>query len=177
MSDAPIRIELVSDPMYLCGAREFVSCIAHRVGFDDMACSKIALAVDEAMCNVIRHGYKRDTTRPIWVTVIPTRPEGERPGAIEVVIEDEAEQIDPERIVGRPLEDVRPGGLGVHIMREVMDLVEYTKRDGAGMRLRLRKRADGSQSGADGGSAAAGGTASGAGRSSLQGARASHASN
>jgi len=141
MSDAPIRIELVSDPMYLCGARELVACIAHRVGFDDISCSKIALAVDEAMCNVIRHGYKRDTARPIWVTITPSRPEGERPGAIEVVIEDEAEQVDPERIVGRALDDVRPGGLGVHIMREVMDLVEYSKREPGGMRLRMVKRA------------------------------------
>lgn len=140
-SGTPIKIELVSDPMYLCGAREFVSSIAHRVGFDDIACSKIALALDEAMCNVIRHGYKRDETRPIWVTVIPTKPQGETPGAIEIVIEDEADQVDPDRISGRDLEDVRPGGLGVHIMREVMDLVEYTKRPVKGMRLRMRKTA------------------------------------
>ena len=131
MCEAPIRIELVSDPMYLCGAREMVSCIAQRVGFDDMSCSKIALAVDEAMCNVIRHGYKRATDRPIWVTVVPRRAEGDTPGRIEIIIEDEADQVDPEAIAGRALDDVRPGGLGVHIMREVMDEVEYARREGA----------------------------------------------
>lgn len=139
MCEAPIRIELVSDPMYLCGAREMVSCIAQRVGFDDMSCSKIALAVDEAMCNVIRHGYKRATDRPIWVTVVPRRAEGDTPGRIEIIIEDEADQVDPARIAGRALDDVRPGGLGVHIMREVMDEVEYARREGRGMRLRLVK--------------------------------------
>lgn len=137
----PIKIELVSDPAYLCGAREFVSCIAHRVGFDDMACSKIALAVDEAMCNVIRHGYKRESGRPIWITIHPTWPEGEDPGALEIVIEDEGVQVDPDRIVGRDLSDIRPGGLGVHIMREVMDFVEYSKRSTRGMCLRMGKKA------------------------------------
>jgi anti-sigma regulatory factor (Ser/Thr protein kinase) len=143
MSDTnpPIKIELVSDPMYLCGARELVSCIAHRIGFDDMECSKIALAVDEAMCNVIRHGYERATDKPIWVTITPLDSSEESFGGIEIVIEDEAKQIDPTAIKGRELEDIRPGGLGVHIIREVMDSVVFEKRERVGMRLTMRKRA------------------------------------
>ena len=57
-----------------------------------------------------------------------------------IVIEDEARQIDPAFIKGRELDDVRPGGLGVHIIREVMDVVEYESRDGVGMRLTLFKQ-------------------------------------
>ena len=137
----PIKIELVSDPMYLCGARELVSCIAHRVGFGDMECSKIALALDEAMCNVIRHGYQRQTDRPIWLTIYPQKPDETTFGGIEIVIEDEAKQINPDTIIGRDLSDIKPGGLGVHIMREVMDEVLFEKRKGKGMRLRMSKSA------------------------------------
>jgi len=137
----PIKIELVSDPMYLCGARELVSCIAHRVGFGDMECSKIALALDEALCNVIRHGYNKATDRPIWLTIYPQKPCETTFGGIEIVIEDEAKQINPDTIIGRDLEDIRPGGLGVHIMREVMDEVVFEKREQVGMRLRMVKAA------------------------------------
>jgi len=135
-----IQIQLVSDPTYLCGVREMVASIARRLGFDDMDCSKISLAIDEALCNVIRHGYNKAFDRPIWVGITPLAPEGDSPGGIMIVIEDEAKQIDPTRVVGRKLEDIKPGGLGVHIIREVMDEVRYEPREQTGMRLVMSKR-------------------------------------
>ena len=140
---AHIRIELLSNPIYLSGARELVGSVAKRLGFDDLDCSKISLAVDEALCNVIRHGYGRAMDRPIWISIWPeTVGAGSaEPSGIRIVIEDEAKQVDPEHMKGRELTDVRPGGLGVHIIREVMDEANYEKREGSGMRLTLLKRA------------------------------------
>jgi hypothetical protein len=63
-ADPHIRVQLVSDPIYLSGARELVGSVAKRLGFDDLQCSKIALAVDEALCNIIRHGYDRAADKP-----------------------------------------------------------------------------------------------------------------
>lgn len=149
MQDRPeIELKLTSDPMYLCGARELVACIARRIGFNDMDCSKISLAVDEALCNIIRHGYDKSFDRPIWVGITPLNPTTEFIGGIEIIIEDEAKQIDPTQMKGRDLEDIRPGGLGLHIISEVMDQVNYEKRDGVGMRLRMSKRFSKSESGA-----------------------------
>jgi len=139
-----IRIELVSDPIYLSGARELVGSVARRLGFDDLQCSKIALAVDEALCNIIRHGYDRAADKPIWISVWPAGcDDAGKPCGLRLVIEDEARQVEPESFKGRDLDDIRPGGLGVHIIREVMDEVEYSKRDGVGMRLSMMKRAPG----------------------------------
>lgn len=137
-----IRLELVSNPVYLSGARELINAVAKRVGFDDIACSKIALAVDEALCNIIRHGYDRATDKPIWISIWPlAQGEDHRPvGGLRLVIEDEARQVTPEQMRGRELEDIKPGGLGVHIIKEVMDEVTYEQRSGAGMRLTLVKR-------------------------------------
>ncbi|MCL4742187.1 MAG: ATP-binding protein [Phycisphaerales bacterium] len=132
-----ITVEMLSNPVYLSGARQLVSSVAQRLGFDEMACSQIALAVDEALCNVIRHGYDRAVDRPIWLSLWPVE---EGKGGLRIVIEDEAKQVDLDAIKGRKLEDVRPGGLGVHIIREVMDEVKYERREGAGMRLTLVKR-------------------------------------
>ncbi len=136
-----IELRLTSDPMYLCGARELVGCIARRIGFDDMDCSKIALAVDEALSNIIRHGYDKAFDRPIWLGLSPVKPSADSIGGIVITIEDEAKQVDPSNMKGRNLEDIRPGGLGVHIIQEVMDQVSYEKRASAGMRLVMTKLA------------------------------------
>lgn len=139
---AHIRIELRSNPVYLSGARELVGAVAKRLGFEDVTCSKISLAVDEALCNIIRHGYDRATDRPIWISIAPVGDADDAEG-IRVVIEDEARQVEPDQLKGRELEDVRPGGLGVHIIREVMDQARYEKREGGrGMRLTLLKRVE-----------------------------------
>lgn len=142
-----IRVEMLSNPLYLSGARELVAAVADRLGFSDEACGHIKLAVDEALCNVIRHGYDRRPDGPIWLTLQPLGPaccgdSGDTAG-LQIVIEDEARQVDPEQIRSRDLDEVRPGGLGVHIISEVMDEVRYEKRDGAGMRLTMLKRLKG----------------------------------
>ncbi len=130
-----IKLEMLSNPQYLSGARDLIAAVAKRTGFSDIACCQIALAVDEALCNIIRHGYKRQLDGKIWVELYKHGDDG----GLRIVIEDEAEQIEPHQIKGRDLEDVKPGGLGVHIIREVMDEVIFEKRDGVGMRLTLIK--------------------------------------
>jgi len=148
MSDRPhIRIELMSNPVYLAGVRDLVSVVAQRLGFGDADRAQIALAVDEALCNIIRHGYDRRTDCPIWLSMWPISENGSVRG-LRIMIEDEAKQVDPTRIKGRDLEDIKPGGLGVHIIREVMDEAVYEKRDGGvgGMRLTLVKLKDGPKS-------------------------------
>lgn len=134
-----LRVELVSNPRYLCAVREFVAELTRTLGFGEVPGSQVALAVDEAITNVMKHGYGRRTDGPIWVTFTPMADEGDGPG-LKVVIEDEARQVEPSEIKGRDLADVKPGGLGVHIIREVMDFAEYARRDGVGMRLTMWKR-------------------------------------
>jgi len=134
-----IELKLISDPMYLCGARELVGCIARRIGFDDMDCSKISLAVDEALSNIIRHGYGKAFDRPIWIGISPIKPTTDSIGGIIITIEDEAKQVEPCKMKGRELHDIKPGGLGVHIIQEVMDEVRYEKREKVGMRMILTK--------------------------------------
>ncbi len=147
-SDAsPIRIEISSNPLFLSGTREFIYHIASRLGFTDEACGQMALAVDEAICNVIRHGYDRQAGHPIWLTITPVggvaapdAPHDSPTQALRIVIEDEARQVDVNSIKSRDLDDIRPGGLGVHIIGEVMDEVRYEHRSPKGMRLTMLKK-------------------------------------
>lgn len=135
-----IRLEVVSNPIYLCAVREMMGMVAKRIGFSESQASKITLAVDEALANVMNHGYDRRLDGRIWLGVIRVDKDSGELEAIKVVIEDEGRQVDPETIKGRDLEDIRPGGLGVHIIRQVMDSAIYERRDTRGMRLTLVKR-------------------------------------
>ncbi|MBY0309458.1 MAG: ATP-binding protein [Phycisphaerales bacterium] len=144
-----VKLELRSNPLFLSGAREMVSSIAKRLGFSDESAAHIALAIDEALCNVIRHGYDREPERPIWISLYPqggvstpaTQGQGSPTTGLKIVIEDEARQVDPSAIKSRDLDEVRPGGLGVHIIQQVMDSVSYEPRTGpaGGMRLTMIK--------------------------------------
>ncbi|MEO1717585.1 MAG: ATP-binding protein [Planctomycetota bacterium] len=132
-----VELRLLSHPTYLAGARELVSGISRRLGFDDKGSGKIALAVDEALANIINHGYQRAPDRPIWIKLWSEA--GPGLAGVRIVVEDEAPHVDVAKICGRDLEDVKPGGLGVHIIKEVMDSAEYSTRDPVGMRLTMVK--------------------------------------
>lgn len=141
MRDAQIRVELLSHPTYISGVRELVSSICRRIGFPELCCGQMALAVDEALCNVMKHGYDGREDQPISIglQIHEQNSEGDE-SSIRVVIEDRAKQVDPKTICGRDLQDVRPGGLGVHMIREIMDDAIYEKREGGGMRLIMSKK-------------------------------------
>jgi len=146
--DAATRLRITSDTANIARVRAAVQAAARRIGFPEADAAAIELAINEAVSNVIRHGYQGRRGQPIDVTLEPVyRPEG---AGLQVTIRDHGRQVDPSVIVGRDLEDVRPGGLGTHIMRTVMDEVEYKHREPEGMELRLLKMIAGSPGGAGG---------------------------
>ncbi len=131
-------IEISSDPNFLAPLRAFVTTLASRIGFGETEQFQVALAVDEAVANIINHGYERRFDGRIWLRISRV---SEPKSGIRVILDDEGVQVDPCRIKSRDLEDVRPGGLGVHIIREVMDECIWEQRPEAGMRLTLIKYA------------------------------------
>ncbi|MHC4991830.1 MAG: ATP-binding protein, partial [Planctomycetota bacterium] len=132
-----ISLEMYSRPKLLAAARAMVGNVAQRLGFNDVECGQISLAVDEALCNIINHGYERSPDGRIWIRIWS---EDSGDPLLKIVVEDRARQVDPESIQPRSLDDIRPGGLGVFIIREVMDEVHYEQRDNGGMRLTMIKR-------------------------------------
>jgi anti-sigma regulatory factor (Ser/Thr protein kinase) len=111
-------IRFSSDTCHLADVRESVRAFLSGHGFDESATGRIVLALDEACTNVIRHAYCH-ACRPVRMemTALKTK--------IRFVIRDYGKSCDPSKIRGRALEDIRPGGLGVHIIREVFDSVAY----------------------------------------------------
>ncbi len=132
------EFRICGDPSQLASVRERVRTEAHAAGFAEDVVTRMTLAVDEALSNVIRHGYGGPCDKPIDVKIERiTRQNDEE---IKFTIRDFGQQIDPARIAGRPLTDIKPGGLGVHIIKSAMDDVVYAPADGGGMRLVMRKK-------------------------------------
>lgn len=121
--------------MYLPLVRAVVQEGAGLAGFDEDLSHRILLAVTEAMTNVIRHVYGGETGERIDMEMRADR------DRLELAITDYGSFVDPEKIASRPLGDVRPGGLGVHLIQATMDEVEYRRNAHGGTTLTLVKHA------------------------------------
>lgn len=130
----PVVVRMPSHPRYLPLVRALVAESASLVGFDTGLRTRILLAVTEAVTNVIRHAYGGVHDKPIDLEV--------RVGddALRLDLIDYGEFVDPIHIASRPLDDVRPGGLGVHLIKTTMDEVDYRKNAHGGTTLTMVKR-------------------------------------
>ena len=114
--------------------RQAVSNTALSCGFNKETSQDLVLAVDEACQNVVRHAYGGREDGDMNIEI---RCEG---NSYIILIRDFAPAVDVSKIKPRDLDDVRPGGLGVHFIREVMDDVQHMPPpDGQGNLLLLKK--------------------------------------
>ena len=133
-----LELELTSDPNVLSDVRQKLGTwISSQQWTDDQA-AEIALAVDEAISNVIQHAYACETKHRILFSAC-TIHDADNGEGLEIRVRDFGRQVDPSQICGRALDDVRPGGLGVHIIRSMMNSAEYSQAEGGGMLLVMRK--------------------------------------
>jgi anti-sigma regulatory factor (Ser/Thr protein kinase) len=95
---------------------------------------KIVLAVDEACANIIKHTYNGDRNQSIEIFCKGND------DLLEIVLGDCGPPLDLDGILPRDLDDIRPGGLGTHFIRAVMDEVNYAHKEGSGNVLRMVKR-------------------------------------
>jgi serine/threonine-protein kinase RsbW len=135
-----LRMELRSNPEMLCVVRSALGELAVKFGFSEADSRKIVLAVDEALTNIIRHAYLGNAERPIEATFrrVHLKGDGHSGEALEIILEDRGVTANQKKMCGRALEDVKPGGLGLHFIRESMDTVEFSRRWGRNL-LRLVK--------------------------------------
>ena len=128
------QLNLPGRAQSLVMVRRAVEAAATACGFAKEQTQDIVLAVDEACQNVVRHAYGGKGGGDMVVDL--RREQGE----FQVLIRDFAAPVDVAQIKPRALDDVRPGGLGVHFIREVMDRMDYLPPpDGQGNLLRLVK--------------------------------------
>ena len=118
--------------------REYVGEIARDSGFSDKDVYNIQLATDEAASNIIEHAYEHIPDGVLELSC------GVRDDRITIVLVDHGESFDPSEI---PLPDLKAdlserkiGGLGIFLMRKLMDEVHYEVKPNKGNILTMSKR-------------------------------------
>lgn len=124
---------------FLDEIRDFVGSIARDAGFQDREVYNIQLATDEAASNIIEHAYEGVTNGILEISC------GLKNGdAIHVVLIDHGEPFDPSEVpdpdLDADLSERKIGGLGIFLMRKLMDEVHYQAGPGNSNTLRLIKR-------------------------------------
>jgi anti-sigma regulatory factor (Ser/Thr protein kinase) len=117
--------------------RDFVASIGTKAGFDENEVARITLAVDEACANVIEHAYSSDETR--LVTIRATLDSEDL--SFEIV--DNGRGFEPMQVseddVVELIRQRKSGGLGLRLIRAVMDDVKYQITPGEKNELRMVK--------------------------------------
>jgi serine/threonine-protein kinase RsbW len=131
------ELSLWAGPSELAEIRRFVEKTGRDLGLDESSIYALKLAVDEACTNIIMHAYDAQGGR------IEMRLKHVGDG-VEVVIRDWGEAFDPESIpsldVEAPLDERRVGGVGLFLMHQMMDRVDFQFSGVEGNTLTMAKR-------------------------------------
>ncbi len=132
-------VQFIAKFEYLDEIRDFVGDIARAGGFDTKDVYNVQLAADEAASNIIEHAYEGVKNGVLEISC------GVKDGAITIVMVDYGESFDPSAI---PLPDLKAdlserkiGGLGIFLMRKLMDEVHYeSRRDRSNVLTMIKRR-------------------------------------
>lgn len=121
-----LTVTLPARTEFLKMAVELTRHIAALNQFDLKECQKIAVALDEAMTNVIKHSYHfRSEPLTIRFTCSPDALK------IEILFTGDPPHVEVDRLdLDRLIREKRKGGLGVGLIRRIMDQVTYRTCDG-----------------------------------------------
>ena len=128
--------EITNDPAEIETLMKEIVKYCHENDVDDAACFDVQLALDEMISNTIKYGYEDQGIHKIQVRV------GVQNQKLLLEIEDDARAFNPLEApapnLSLPAEERPIGGLGIYLMRAVMDQIDY-KRTGTKNILRMTR--------------------------------------
>jgi len=135
LSQRVVELRFPSEPDRLGIVRTLVRGTAEFAGCDAALAEQLVLAVNEACMNIIQHAYGEESPGEIILEIFNNA------DTIRFRLQDFAAPVDIDKIKPRQLDEVRPGGLGTHFIREIMDEVEVGHLEGRqGNYLDMSKR-------------------------------------
>ncbi len=141
MTPEPHRqtMAITNDLGALARVRELVKSGVEEGGFPLQYLNRLQIAVDEAVTNIIEHGYAEQPPGRATIELVLTVDRD----AFRMVIEDYGQRFDLDEVcevdIQRHVQAGNRGGLGVFLMRKIMDLIEYHAETGKKNRLVLVK--------------------------------------
>ncbi len=117
--------------------REFVSRVAAKVGFDSDDVNKIELAIDEACTNVIKHAYEKNSKKPIDIAIKLDY------NKLTIIVTDQGKGFNVDDIktpdMKEYLAEMRVGGLGIFLIKNLMDEVKFDVKPGVRNQVKMVK--------------------------------------
>jgi anti-sigma regulatory factor (Ser/Thr protein kinase) len=129
------KLEFTSHTGNLALMRNFVRKFLARHAFSEKQRTLMVLGVDEACTNVIRYAYDLRDDQPIALSVETLST------CVRLRLRDYGEQTPANQMRGRAHNEVKPGGLGLHLIRNAFDKVDYILKP-RGTELVLTKNLD-----------------------------------
>ena len=126
-----MKLEIKSDPANLKIVRRNVEnfCKEKKINVDVF---NVKLAIDEALQNIIRYAYDFDKTKDIIINFEQTSEK-----SLKVELRDFGTRVSTSKIKPRELDDVRPGGLGIHFIKSIVKGMSYEHKEDGGTLLTL----------------------------------------
>jgi len=123
-----IEVVIPSDTRYLHMVTNLTRSASLLAGFAKKTCEQMALAVDEAVTNVIRHSYENQAGHQIRIGYTLTAE------ALRIDIRHGGGQVNLATVeqpdLKKYIAERRRGGLGLTLMNKLMDRVEFDQSDG-----------------------------------------------
>ena len=123
---------------YLDEIRDLVAQTAREGGFTEKEIYSLQLAADEAASNIIEHAYEGDSDASIDITC------DVHDNVIVVTMHDTGKPFDPSKVkepnLQADLSDRQIGGLGIYLMRKLMDDVSYVSNSTGNMLTMTKRR-------------------------------------
>lgn len=118
------RLEINTDLDNLGRVRDFIEASASAASLPADRAGELLLAIDEAVSNVIMHGFSANTEGRIEVQVI------DQPDNLTVSIRDNGPLFDPTKkpdtdTAMSPLEREHAGGYGLYLITHLVDQIRY----------------------------------------------------
>src|ERR1700746_1202388 len=128
-------VEFSSHTANLALMRNCVRKFLNSYPFSEKQRLLLVLGVDEACTNIIRYAYRLRDDQPIALSM-----EGSRK-YVRVRLRDYGEKVMPHEMRGRTYDMIRPGGLGLYLIRSAFDKIDYVRKL-RGTELVLTKKLD-----------------------------------
>lgn len=129
-----LSLAFAADSARLAGVRDAVRRALQRQALPEAECENLVMAIDEAAANVIRHGYQGGHGQ----ISLSIRLQDD---LLCIRLCDDAPTLDPDQLRARPLGELRPGGLGLHLIQSAVDRFDYQPgRDGTGNCLNMFRK-------------------------------------